>query len=139
MKSGKTVKGSGKKTTHDEIKEEKMNLVEKIEKSQLRNDLPFFKAGDKVRVHAKIKEGDKERIQVFEGTVIKKNNASCRSRFTVRKIASGVGVERTFPGHSPLIDKIDVVTVGHVRQARLYYLRDRKGKAARIKEKRMKK
>lgn len=113
-----------------------MNIIDKIEQEQLRTDLPDFKAGDKVKVHVKIKEGEKERIQVFEGIVIKKKNAQNRSNFTVRKISSGVGVERTFPLHSPMIDKIQVVTVGQVRRARLYYLRDLTGKAARIREKR---
>ncbi len=113
-----------------------MNAIEKIEKEQMREDIPDFKSGDKVRVHTRIKEGEKERIQVFEGYVIKRKNGRNRSTFTVRKIASGVGVERTFPLHSPLIDKIEVVTVGKVRRSRLYYLRGRTGKAARIKEKR---
>ncbi len=113
-----------------------MNIIDKIEREQLRTDIPEFKAGDKVKVHVIIKEGDKERIQVFEGIVIKKKNAGNRSNFTVRKISSGVGVERTFPTHSPMIDKIQVVTIGQVRRARLYYLRDLTGKAARIKEKR---
>ncbi|MDH3974471.1 MAG: 50S ribosomal protein L19 [Deltaproteobacteria bacterium] len=113
-----------------------MNIIDKIEQEQLRDDIPDFKSGDKVKVHAKIKEGNKERIQVFEGTVIRKKSGGNRANFTVRKIASGVGVERTFPLHSTRIAKIEVVTKGHVRRSRLYYLRERTGKAARIKEKR---
>jgi len=114
-----------------------MNVIDKIEQEQLKSDIPDFKSGDKVKVHVKIKEGEKERIQVFEGTVIKRKNGGNRANFTVRKIASGVGVERTFPLHSTRIDKIEVVTRGIVRRARLYYLRERTGKAARIKEKRI--
>ena len=113
-----------------------MNVIDKIEQEQLKSDIPDFKSGDKVKVHVKIKEGEKERIQIFEGTVIKRKNGGNRANFTVRKIASGVGVERTFPLHSTRIDKIEVVNRGIVRRARLYYLRDRTGKAARIKEKR---
>ena len=111
-----------------------MNKIEMIEKEQMRIDLPDFKAGDTVKVHVKIKEGDKERIQVFEGTVIKKRKGNNRASFTVRKISYGIGVERVFPIHSPLIEKIDVVQRGRVRRARLFYLRKRRGKAARIKE-----
>ena len=113
-----------------------MNKLEAVEKEQMRMDIPRFGAGDTVKVHVKIKEGEKERIQVFEGTVIKRTGGLTRSSFTVRKISYGVGVERIFPLHSPVIEKIDVVTKGKVRRARLYYLRQRKGKAARIKEQR---
>lgn len=113
-----------------------MNIIDKIEQEQMKENIPQFKSGDKVRVHVKIREGEKERIQPFEGTVIRKKNGGMSANFTVRKIASGVGVERTFPIHSPLIDKIDVLMVGRVRRSRLYYLRERTGKAARIKEKR---
>lgn len=113
-----------------------MNIIDKIEQAQLKENIPAFKAGDKLRVHVKIREGEKERIQIFEGTVIKRQNGSSRANFTVRKMASGVGVERTFLVHSPLISKIEVLTIGRVRRSRLYYLRDRTGKAARIKEKR---
>jgi large subunit ribosomal protein L19 len=113
-----------------------MNQLEVIEKEQMRMDIPSFGVGDTVKVHVKIKEGEKERIQVFEGTVIKRTGGLTRSSFTVRKISYGVGVERIFPLHSPVIEKIDVVTKGKVRRARLYYLRQRKGKAARIKEQR---
>ncbi len=111
-----------------------MNKIEMIEKEQMRTDLTDFKAGDTVKVHVKIKEGDKERIQVFEGTVIKKRKGNNKASFTVRKISYGIGVERVFPLHSPLLEKIDVVQKGKVRRARLFYLRKRRGKAARIKE-----
>lgn len=113
-----------------------MNVVENLEKEHLRMDLPEFKAGDTVQVHFKIQEGDKERIQVFEGVVIRKRRGNTRATFTVRKVSYGIGVERIFPLHSPHIDKIKVVSRGRVRRSRLYYLRERKGKAARIKEKR---
>src|SRR5712691_7381926 len=109
------------------------NLIDAIEASQLKTDIPDFKVGDTVRVHAKIIEGDKERIQVFEGAVISRANGVNRATFTVRKISYGVGVERIFPLHSPRIDKIEVVTRGRVRRAKLYYLRELSGKAARIK------
>jgi large subunit ribosomal protein L19 len=109
------------------------NLIDAIEASQLKTDIPDFKVGDTVRVHAKIIEGDKERIQVFEGAVISRANGGNRATFTVRKISYGVGVERIFPLHSPRIDKIEVVTHGRVRRAKLYYLRELSGKAARIK------
>lgn len=109
------------------------NVMDTIETSQLKTDIPDFKAGDTVRVHAKIIEGDKERIQVFEGVVISRANSGNRATFTVRKISYGVGVERIFPLHSPRIDKIEVVNHGQVRRAKLYYLRGLSGKAARIK------
>jgi large subunit ribosomal protein L19 len=109
------------------------NLIDAVEASQLKTDIPDFKVGDTVRVHAKIIEGDKERIQVFEGAVISRANGGNRVTFTVRKISYGVGVERIFPLHSPRIDKIEVVTRGRVRRAKLYYLRELSGKAARIK------
>ena len=109
------------------------NLVDTVEASQLKTDIPDFKVGDTVRVHAKIIEGDKERIQVFEGVVISRANGGNRATFTVRKISYGLGVERIFPLHSPRIDKITVVSRGRVRRAKLYYLRELSGKAARIK------
>ena len=112
-------------------------LINAIEASQLRSDIPEFKVGDTVRVHAKIVEWDKERIQVFEGAVISRANGVNRATFTVRKISYGVGVERIFPLHSPRIDKIEVVTRGRVRRAKLYYLRELSGKAARIKGERV--
>lgn len=106
-----------------------------IEQEQLRpNPLPTFKAGDTVRVFYKIREGEKERVQVFEGVVIKRHGGGLRSTFTVRKVSYGIGVERVFPVHSPRIDRLEVKSRGRVRQARLYYLRKRSGKAARIRE-----
>ena len=111
-----------------------LNLVNEITKSQMRTDLPEIKAGMTIRVDVKIKEGNKERIQAFEGIVIKVQGSGIGETFTVRKISSGVGVERTFPINSPLIDKITVIRVGKVRRAKLYYLRSRSGKSARIKE-----
>jgi large subunit ribosomal protein L19 len=110
------------------------NLIDKIEAEQLKAKVPDLKAGDSVRVHVKVVEGEKERIQVFEGMVIRRTRGSNRATFTVRKVSYGVGVERTFPLHSPRIDKIDVVSHGQVRRARLYYLRELSGKAARIEE-----
>ena len=111
-----------------------MNVIEVIESRNLRMDIPSFKAGDTVRVHVRIREGEKERIQAFEGTCIRRRKGGCRASFTVRKISYGVGVERIFPLHSPVIQKIEVVTRGRVRRSRLYYLRKLRGKAARIKE-----
>jgi large subunit ribosomal protein L19 len=111
-----------------------MNVLDMIEKEQMRADIPAFKSGDTVKVHAKIVEGQKERIQVFQGVVIRKRGGQNRATFTVRKMSSGVGVERTFPLNSPIINKIEVVTRGRVRRSRLYYLRELRGKKARIKE-----
>ena len=113
-----------------------MNIVENLELEQMRLDIPNFRPGDTVRVHAKIKEGDKERIQVFQGAVIRKRKGRLGATFTVRKISYGIGVERIFPLHSPNIDRIEVVTRGKVRRSKLYYIRKLRGKAARIKEKR---
>ena len=110
------------------------NLIDKIETEQLKAQAPQLRPGDSVRVHVKVVEGEKERIQVFEGMVISRTHAANRSNFTVRKVSYGVGVERTFPLHSPRIDKIEVMTHGQVRRARLYYLRGLSGKAARIEE-----
>ena len=112
------------------------NIIENIEREQMRTDIPDFKAGDTIKVHARIKEGEKERIQVFQGFVIRKRRGTTGATFTVRKISYGIGVERIFPLHSPTIDKIEVVSRGRVRRGRLYYMRKLKGKAARIKEKR---
>ena len=111
-----------------------MNQVEMIEKEQMRGDIPGFRPGDTVKVYVKIVEGQKERIQVFEGVVIRRKRGNSRAAFTVRKVSYGVGVERTFPLHSPVIDRVEVVTRGRVRRSRLYYLRQLKGKEARIKE-----
>lgn len=113
-----------------------MNIIETLEKEQLRSDIPDFAPGDTVRVHAKIVEGSRERIQMFEGVVISRQGTGVRETFTVRRISYGIGVERMFPVHSPRIEKIDVLRRGIVRRAKLYYLRNLTGKAARIKEKR---
>lgn len=111
-------------------------LIHKVEAKYLREDIPEFRPGDRVRVHLKIKEGDnKERIQVFEGDVIRIKRGGLRASFTVRKVSFGVGVEKTFPFHAPVIDKVERVREGRVRRAKLYYLRDLRGKAARIREK----
>jgi len=109
-------------------------IIASVEAKQFRSDIPHFTPGDTIRVHSKIKEGDKERVQVFEGTVLKKRNAGLRSSFTVRKVSYGVGVERVFPINSPRIDKVEVVSGGAVRRARIYYIRDLQGKKARLKE-----
>ena len=111
-----------------------MNAIDRIESQQLRTDLPDFKPGDTIKVHVKIKEGDKERIQVFEGVCIAQKPGGARAPFTVRKISFGHGVERIFPLHSKVIDKVEVVRSGRVRRAKLYYIRELRGKAARIKE-----
>ncbi|NLC42795.1 MAG: 50S ribosomal protein L19 [Clostridiales bacterium] len=111
-----------------------MNIIQQIEKEQLRKDMPVFSIGDTVRVFVKVVEGSRERLQAFEGTLIKRNGGGVRETFTVRRISYGVGVERTFPIHSPRIDHVEVVRKGKVRRARLYYLRDRVGKAAKVKE-----
>lgn len=109
-------------------------IIRAIEAEQLRTDLPNFKVGDNVKVFVKIKEGTRERIQMFEGTVIKKQNGGLRETFTVRRVALGTGVERTFPINSPAIEKIEISRRGKVRRAKLFYLRDRVGKAAKVKE-----
>ena len=113
-----------------------MRAIEQLEKEQIRMDIPDFRAGDTVKVHVKIKEGEKERIQVFEGIVIRKRRGASRASFTVRKVSYGVGVERIFPTHSPAIDHVEIVQRGKVRRAKLYYLRALRGKAARIREQR---
>ena len=113
-----------------------MNIINVLEQEQLRSDIPDFRAGDTVRVHVKVVEGSRERIQMFEGLVIKRQGGGICETFTVRRIASGVGVERTFPVHSPRLEKIDLLRRGIVRRAKLYYLRNLTGKAARIREKR---
>ena len=111
-----------------------MDIIKSIEHEQLKNKIPDLKVGDTVRVHQKIKEGNRERIQVFEGIIIKKQNGGVNETFTVRKISYGVGVEKTFLVHSPLVEKVELVRVGKARRAKLYYLRDRIGKAAKTKE-----
>jgi large subunit ribosomal protein L19 len=114
---------------------EPMNIIKTLEQEQLRKDLPEFSIGDTVRVFVKVVEGSRERLQAFEGTVIQRNGGGISETFTVRRVSYGVGVERTFPLHSPRIDHIEVVRKGKVRRAKLYYLRDRVGKAAKVKEK----
>lgn len=125
LRTSKNVQGGTTMSAQD--------IIKSIEDAQLR-EVAEFKTGDTVRVHARVKEGNRERIQVFEGTVIKRQNGGARETFTVRKQASGVGVEKTWPVHSPIIEKIEVVRRGKVRRAKLYYLRDRVGKAAKVKE-----
>ena len=112
-----------------------MNVIQMIEQDYVKSDIPAFNVGDTVRVHIKIKEGSRDRIQVFEGFVLKRQNGGLGETFTVRRIASGVGVEKTFPIHSPRIDKIEVVRLGDVRRAKLNYMRQRTGKSAKIKSK----
>lgn len=114
-----------------------MELIKKIEREQMRLDLPRFVAGDTVKVHVKIREGEKQRIQMFQGVVISLTKDGTNARFTVRKISNGIGVERVFPLHSPIIDTINVVSRGRVRRAKIYYLRNLRGKAARIRERRI--
>ena len=109
-------------------------IIRSIEKSQMKSEVPQFNIGDTIRVYAKVVEGTRERLQMFEGIVIKRQNGGVRETFTVRRIASGVGVERTWPLHSPRIDRIEVIRRGVVRRAKLFYLRDRIGKAAKVKE-----
>jgi large subunit ribosomal protein L19 len=114
-----------------------MEVIRELNREQMRMDIPDFLPGDTVRVHVKIKEGDKERIQVFQGVVVSKRKGGISATFTVRKVSYGVGVERIFPYHSPIIDHIELVTRGKVRRAKIYYLRKLRGKAARIREKRV--
>jgi len=112
-----------------------MNLISVIESEQLRSDIPVFNVGDTVKVHVKVVEGVRERIQIYEGVVLKRQGGGLSETFTVRRLSSGIGVERTFPLHSPRVDKIEVTRQGKVRRAKLNYLRDRVGKAAKVKEK----
>ncbi|GAA0722943.1 50S ribosomal protein L19 [Clostridium malenominatum] len=111
-----------------------LEVIKAIEAEQIRTDLPEFNVGDTIKVHVRIKEGTRERVQLFEGTVLKRQNGGLRETFTVRRVASGVGVERTFPVNAPTVEKIEVVRRGKVRRAKLFYLRDRVGKAAKVKE-----
>jgi large subunit ribosomal protein L19 len=113
-----------------------MNTLDTLDADSLRSDIPDFRAGDSLKVHVRVIEGSRSRVQVFQGVVIRRQGGGIRETFTVRKVSFGVGVERTFPMHTPVIDKIEVVTRGDVRRAKLYYLRDLRGKAAKIKEKR---
>ena len=111
-----------------------MNLVEAFTNEQLKQELPVIRIGDTIRVHNRIKEGNRQRIQMFEGTVIAKHGGGISETFTVRRVSFGVGVEKTFPIHSPNVEKVDIIRVGKVRRAKLYYLRDRVGKASKVKE-----
>ena len=113
-----------------------MNTLDALDADSLRDDIPEFRPGDTVKVHVRVVEGNRSRIQVFQGVVIRRQGGGIRETFTVRKVSFGVGVERTFPVHTPVVEKIEVVTRGDVRRAKLYYMRDRHGKAARIREKR---
>ena len=113
-----------------------MNNLQNVEQAYLREDLPEFRAGDTVKIHVKVREGNKERIQIFQGVVISRRGGGVRATFTVRKISGSVGVERIFPLHSPSLDQIEVIRRGRVRRSKLYYLRDLRGKAARIEERR---
>ena len=113
-----------------------MNPTDLVDRDSLRDDIPQFGPGDTLKVHVRVVEGNRERVQVFQGVVIRRQGSGVRETFTVRKISFGVGVERTFPVHSPIVSKIEVITLGDVRRAKLYYLRDRIGKKAKIKEKR---
>ncbi len=113
-----------------------MNTLDALDAESLRSDIPEFRPGDTLKVHVRVVEGTRSRIQVFQGAVIRRQGSGVRETFTVRKVSFGVGVERTFPVHTPIIDKIEVVTRGDVRRAKLYYLRDLRGKAAKIKERR---
>ncbi len=112
-----------------------MNIIEKIEREHMRPDIPAFKSGDTIKVHMRIVEGEKERVQVFQGNVIRTQRGTTGATITVRKVSDGVGVERIIPIHSPFLDRIEVITEGRVRRSRLYYLRERRGKSARIKPK----
>jgi large subunit ribosomal protein L19 len=113
-----------------------MNATDLVDRASLRNDIPDFGPGDTLKVHVRVVEGNRERTQLFQGVVIRRKGSGVRETFTVRKVSFGVGVERTFPVHSPIVSKIEVVTRGDVRRAKLYYLRDRAGRAAKVKEKR---
>src|SRR5438105_15100260 len=113
-----------------------MNTLDALDADSLRDDIPAFRPGDTVKVHVKVVEGNRSRVQVFQGVVIRRQGGGLQETFTVRKVSFGVGVERTFPLHTPIVDKIEVVTRGDVRRAKLYYLRELRGKAAKIKEKR---
>ena len=113
-----------------------MNTLDLVDAASLKSDIPDFRPGDTLKVHVKVVEGNRSRIQIFQGIVIRRQGGGVRETFTVRKVSFGVGVERTFPVHSPIVEKIEVATRGDVRRAKLYYLRDRIGKAAKIKEKR---
>ena len=113
-----------------------MNIIDAIEREQLKSNIPSFSPGDQVKIHVKVVEGGKERIQIYEGVVTRRSHGGLKETFTVRKVSQGIGVEKTFPVHSPMLDKIEVQRKGKVRRAKLYYLRERSGKSARIEERR---
>jgi large subunit ribosomal protein L19 len=115
-----------------------MNVLDELDAQSQRTDIPKFRAGDTLKIHARVVEGNRSRVQIFQGVVIRRQGEGLRETFTIRKVSFGVGVERTYPVNSPLVDRIEVVTRGDVRRAKLYYLRDLRGKAAKIKEKREK-
>jgi len=119
-----------------ELRTAEMNTLDALDADSLRDDIPDFRPGDSVKVHVRVVEGNRSRIQVFQGVVIRRQGGGVRETFTVRKVSFGVGVERTFPVHTPVVEKIEVITRGDVRRAKLYYLRELRGKAAKIKEKR---
>jgi large subunit ribosomal protein L19 len=126
-----------RRLTHGQnMRTAEMNTLDALDADSLRNDIPDFRPGDSVKVHVRVVEGNRSRIQVFQGVVIRRQGGGIRETFTVRKVSFGVGVERTFPVHTPVVEKIEVVTRGDVRRAKLYYLRELRGKAAKIKEKR---
>jgi ribosomal protein L19 len=118
------------------IKDQNMNILDVVDAASLRKDIPQFRAGDELKIHVRVIEGNKSRLQVFQGVVIRRQGDGVRETFTIRKVSYGVGVERTFPVHTPVIEKIELVQKGDVRRAKLYYLRDLRGKAAKIREKR---
>ncbi|SHF52524.1 LSU ribosomal protein L19P [Jatrophihabitans endophyticus] len=128
--------GALHRTAETESEDFDMNTLDTLEAASLREDVPDFRPGDTLKVHVRVIEGNRSRVQIFQGVVIRRQGGGLRETFTVRKVSFGVGVERTFPVHTPVIDKIEVVTRGDVRRAKLYYLRDLRGKAAKIKEKR---
>ena len=127
---------SAPRTNHRRLRTAEMNTLDALDADSLRDDIPDFRPGDSVKVHVRVVEGNRSRIQVFQGVVIRRQGGGIRETFTVRKVSFGVGVERTFPVHTPVVEKIEVVTRGDVRRAKLYYLRELRGKAAKIKEKR---
>jgi large subunit ribosomal protein L19 len=132
----RSVSLSAPRTSHLRLRTAEMNTLDALDADSLRDDIPAFRPGDPVKVHVRVVEGNRSRIQVFQGVVIRRQGGGVRETFTVRKVSFGVGVERTFPVHTPVVETIEVVTRGDVRRAKLYYLRELRGKAAKIKEKR---
>jgi large subunit ribosomal protein L19 len=134
--TAQTTPKTGRRTPGQNKRIAAMNTLDALDADSLRNDIPTFRPGDTVKVHVRVVEGNRSRIQVFQGVVIRRQGGGIRETFTVRKVSFGVGVERTFPVHTPVVEKIEVLTRGDVRRAKLYYLRELRGKAAKIKEKR---